>query len=93
MKVITSLDQKVLKLAAQICWMNGHNTCSDWSDSTDILDSLTPSERDTLMRQYEDFNSNGDDFEPGYFPLDTMMISFVVARALEIIAMKSIDMS
>lgn len=48
--------------------------------------SLTQEERDTLFFQYEQYNSSGEDFELGYFPYDEMLISFIVARALEILS-------
>jgi len=83
------LITKVIKLAAQICWMHGSiagdRICQDWSGETDALDSLTPEERDILQRQYQDYNSGGADFLPGYFPYDEMVISFAIARALELI--------
>lgn len=88
------LERKVLKLAAQICWMHGeiagNRICQDWSGDTDFLDLLTPEDRDALARQYEQYNSEGRDFEPGYFPYDEMMISFVIARALETMAKDSL---
>lgn len=82
------LRKKVLSLAAQICWMHGSvagdRTFGDWSADTKVLDSLTPQERDQLLFQLEQYNSDGKDFEPGYFPYDEMVISFAVARALEV---------
>jgi len=84
---VNELDTKVLRLAAQICWMHGRHAggrvCQDWTGKTDILDSLTEQERDHLEREYEAFNSNGQDFIPGYFPYDEMSISFDVAYHLE----------
>lgn len=84
------LKRKVLKLAAQICWMHGSlagdRICQDWSSKTDILDSLTSEERDCLVYQYEQYNSQGTDFEPGYFPYDEMLLSFFVAKALEMMS-------
>lgn len=86
------LSRKVLKLAAQICWMHGNvagnRVCQDWSGKVDILDSLTIEERDQLSFDYQQYNSNGEDFEPGYFPYDEMLISFIVARKLELMAEK-----
>lgn len=82
------LKRKALKLAAQICWMHGNiagdRMCQDWSDKEDVLDSLTLEERNTLQWNYEQHNSNGEDYEEGYFPYDEMVISFTIARALEI---------
>ena len=79
---------KVLKLAAEICWMHGSNAgdrvCQDWSGSMDILNSLSPEEKDTLYLQYQQYNSDGKEFKSGEFPYDEMMISFMAARALEL---------
>lgn len=84
------LKQKVIKLAAQLCWMHGHvagrRTCQDWSGETTLLDDLTPDERNQLSMQFEDFNSSGEDYIPDFFPYDEMLISFFVARALDLIA-------
>lgn len=81
------LNTKILKIAAQICWLHGDVTgdriCQDWNGKTDILDSLTLEERNKLAFQYQQYNSNGEDFDPGYFPYDEMLISFIIARALE----------
>ena len=84
------LKTKVLRLAAQICWMHGSiagdRICQDWSNDTNILDTLTEAERNILSEQYEEWNSNGEDYEPGYFPYDEMFISFIVARALNVMS-------
>lgn len=84
-----ALDKKVLKIAAQICRLNGtrasDRACQDWREDTKILDSLTPEEKDSLSLQYEEFNSNGEDFESGYFPYDEMTVSYIVARALDLL--------
>jgi len=84
------LKQKVLYIAAQICLKHGVvagvRVCQDWDGETDLLDSLTPTERHKLSYDYEQFNSNGVDFEPGHFPYDEMMISFYIAKALKTIA-------
>jgi hypothetical protein len=86
------LKVKVLKLAAQICKMHGDiagdRICQDWSKETDVLDSLAPQERDELMFLYEKWNSNGADFEPGHFPYDEMLISFVIGYVLELLALE-----
>jgi hypothetical protein len=86
------LAVKVLKLAAQIAWMHGaiagNRACQDWSGETDVLDSLTQEERDELFLQYEQYNSGGEEFELGYFPYDEMLISFIIARALEVMGDK-----
>lgn len=78
---------KVLKLAAQICRMHGYvagnRVCQDWSERTDVLDSLTDEEKTALYFRYEQHNSGGLDFLPGRFPYDEMLISFIVATALE----------
>ena len=83
------LTVKILKLAADICWMHGNEagnrTCQDWSGGMDVLDTLTPEEKDKLYLQYEEHNSGGKDFESGGFPEDEMVISFMIARALELI--------
>ena len=82
------LKIKVLKIAAQICSMHGSvagdRICQDWSGDTAWLDSLTDKERDELQFQFEQWNSNGNHFEPGYFPYDEMVISFIISHALEI---------
>lgn len=84
------LVNKVLKLAAQIAWMHGsvvgNRVCQDWSGETNVLDSLTQEERDKLFLQYEQYNNSGEDFELGYFPYDEMLISFIIARALEVMS-------
>lgn len=84
------LREKVLRIAAEICWMNGSvagdRVCQDWSGETKNLDSLTKGEKNQLLYLYEQFNSNGEDYEEGYFPYDEMLISFVIARALEVMA-------
>lgn len=75
------LRKKVLELAAQICWMHGSlagdRTYRDWSADTKVLDSLTPEERHQLA-------VNGKDFKKKYFAYDEMVISFTVAKALEV---------
>lgn len=85
-----ALQQKVIKLAAQICWMHGHvagnRLCQDWSGETDVLDSLTTDERNKLQWQFEEMNSQGDDYIEDYFPYDEMVISFNIAHALDLIA-------
>lgn len=82
------LKSKVLKLAVQICQMHGSiagdRFCQDWSDDEVVLDSLTEAERDLLLKQYEDYNSGGADYIEGYFPYDEMYLSYVIARALEL---------
>lgn len=83
------LTIKILKLAAQICWMHGeiagNQVCQDWSGETNILDTLTDEEKNKLIFDYEQFNSGGADYRPGRFVYDEMIISFTIARALEII--------
>jgi len=87
---MNDLERKVLKLAAQICTLHGevagNRICQDWSTDTDILDSLTDEEKDQLAYQYQQWNSRGQDYEPGYFPYDEMLVSFIVARALEVMS-------
>ena len=84
------LARKVLKIAAQICRMHGeiagHRICQDWSDETSLLDDLTQRERDHLSFWYQQYNSDGQDFEWGYFPYDEMLISFIIARTLDTMA-------
>jgi len=72
------LHKNILKLAAEICEMHS-DIASNWSGSRAILDSLTAGEKNEIMWQYEKFNSNGEDFEAGYFPEDGMVISMAVA--------------
>lgn len=88
-----ALQNKVLRIAAEVCWLHGlvagNRTCQDWGGETAILDSLTGDEKNQLMYQFEQYNSNGDDYEEGYFPHDEMVISYVMAHALEIIAVAS----
>lgn len=84
------LIKKVLRIAAQICRMHGeiagHRICQDWSGETDLLDDLTSRERDHLSFWYQQHNSGGQDFEPGYFPYDEMLISFIIARTLDVMS-------
>lgn len=82
-----SLQAKILKIASEICWMHGSiagdRVCQDWSGKKEIIESLTVDEKNELMKAYEEFNSNGEDYEKYYFPYDEMVISFVVAKAIE----------
>lgn len=81
------LRDKIIRLAAQICWkyggVVGNMICQDWDGDTSVLDSLTEEERDYMMREFEEDNSGGEDFIPGYFPYDGMVISFLAAYFLE----------
>lgn len=83
------LIKKVIRLAAQICWMNGSNAgnrvCQDWGDDKSVLNSLTNEERNLLLKQYEEYNSNGEDYIEDRPLEDEMLISFIVARALEVL--------
>jgi hypothetical protein len=44
-----------------------------------------------LHFEYEQFNSNGEDFEPGGFPYDKGYISTIIAFALDEINQKGLD--
>ena len=81
------MDKKVLKIAAEICWLHasiaGDRTCQDWSGKDDVIDALSMDEKNLLMKNYEDFNSGGEDYEPDTFQKDEMSISHYVAIHLE----------
>lgn len=85
----SELMVKVLKIAAQICWMHGRvagdRVCQDWGGPTDVLDSLTHEELDRLQLEFEEWNSGGEDYIEGYYgwAWDEMCVSFAVARQLD----------
>lgn len=88
---MNKLTIKVLRLAAQICWMHGNvagnRICQDWSGNNDVLDMFTDEDRRLLAYQFEQFNSRGEDFDPEYLAFDDeMMVSFYVAHALDLLA-------
>ena len=87
---MNELTIKVLKLAAQICWMHGsvagNRICQDWSGKNDVIDTLTEEERRLLAYQYEQMNSNGRDFDPEHLAFhDEMMVSFYVGHSLDLL--------
>ena len=86
-RIDNKLRQKILTLAAEICWLHaktaGNRLCQDWTGETENIARLTAAEKNLLMFQYELFNSDGEDYAPGDFPMDEMVISSVVAYALE----------
>jgi hypothetical protein len=87
---MNELTIKVLKLAAQICWMHGsvagRRVSQEWSGDNDVLDTLTEDDRRLLAYQYQQMNSNGADFDPERLAFDDeMLVSFYVAHSLDLL--------
>lgn len=86
---MNELTIKLLKLAAQICWMHGsiagNRICQDWSGDNDVLDTLTEKDRLLWAYQFEQMNSHGRDFDPENLGFhDEMVVSFYVAHSLDL---------
>lgn len=84
---------KVLKVAATILKMHGvvagSRICQDWSGDDQLSPEIvfTDSELNDLALNYEQTNSNGDDYMEGFHGMgDEMKASFVIADAVGMIA-------
>ena len=91
------LEVKILRLASQICFMHGNvagdRCCQDWGayrqdrDSTENIDALTGEEKQFLNKQFEDYNSDGRDYDPNHTGFhDEMCVSFMIGEALKKLA-------
>lgn len=82
------LKNKILKLAVEILRMHGNiagnRICQDWDGEMVNIDALTPEEKNQIMMVFENYNSEGRDYEPDYFPLDEMVISYAIAANVEL---------
>lgn len=83
------LKLKVLKLASEICSMNGSEAggrcCQDWSGDEKLNPSkyLTKEERKVVSYNYEIHNSGLSDYDEEYDGLhDEMVASFSIAEML-----------
>lgn len=85
------LEKKVFLLAAEVCWMHGNiagdRICQDWSGEKENINRFTESEKQEIAKIYEQYNSGGADYDPDFTGFhDEMMVSFMMARALEELA-------
>ena len=84
---------KILKYAVALLREHGSNTgdrcCQDWSISADEIippeTSFTNKEKQRISFNYEQWNSDGEDYDPEhtYFN-DEMVVSFMLSRAIEL---------
>lgn len=68
----------------------GSRICQDWSGTEETSPTFlfSKQERDILSRVYEQYNSNMQDYDPEFDSFgDEMVISFVIATALRVIAL------
>lgn len=87
------LKLKVMQCAVRILFMHGSvagdRCCQDWSgadgENPDVF--FTKEEKDYLSFNYEQWNSNGEDYDPDRDSMhDEMVASFAIACALKSIA-------
>jgi len=84
---MNNLDLKILAIAEEICRLYSHELgsriCQDWPGNPLTPDTLSNDEKEELYKQYEQYNSNGTDYEPGLHNFhDGMMLSLYIATAL-----------
>lgn len=82
------INPKILRIAAEICAeygsIMGDRTCQDTTDDiASAADDLSAEELDRLHRQYEQYNSDGDDYVPGEFAKrDGLTLGLAIGRHL-----------
>ena len=95
LKVITEETKlKILKYAAVMLsehgLMSGDRTCQNWSVDEEGIEApdtgFTDNEKKDISFNYEQWNSNGEDYDPDcMFFHDEMSVSFMLSRAIELI--------
>ncbi len=85
------LQIKILKIAAVICSANGsiagNRVCQDWSiNELNPEDFLNKKEKEDLIFNYEQANSDGREYDPDYLPIgDEMVLSFAIKENIKLI--------
>ena len=80
---------KVLNYASKILAMHGSiagdRCCQDWSGESDPYEDFTKEERQALSFNYQQYNSDGDDYDPDFDGFgDEMVLSFTLSHALKL---------
>ena len=93
MPMTDGLKSKILMMAAEIISMHGsvagNRCCQDWSGEKELMPSstFTKGQQIRIMHDYELDNSNLEDFDPEYLPVDDeMVISFALSYQLKLMA-------
>jgi hypothetical protein len=86
---------KLIKIAAEICEQYADivadRVCQDLPDQiVEVVDRLTPEEKQWIAYWYEQENSNGEDYDPAIdLSHDGMVMGYAIANLLQKLATNS----